>query len=99
MPAPKVRKSVPVTAEDQHDIERLRGDAAYREAYTAATGHDLPDKPSEAEALHALIEVGRSALKERVLLSGYAALAAAQDDEDRQLEAARRSRRPLRVRD
>jgi hypothetical protein len=88
----KVRKSVPVTAEDQRDVELLREDTVYQDAYLAVTGHELPSRPSEAEALHALVKLGRSVLAEHVLRSGYAALAAAENDEDRELRQARVAR-------
>jgi hypothetical protein len=81
------RKSVPVTPEDAEDLERLRRYNAYREALTAVTGDELSEHPSDAEALHALIAAGRAALHEQVMATGYAALAAAQTDEDRQIAA------------
>ncbi|UGQ10827.1 hypothetical protein LO772_29070 [Yinghuangia sp. ASG 101] len=77
-----IRKSVPLTVEDREHIQRLRTpDSAEREALAAVTGIELGGQVSEAEALHALPVAGRAALTEQVTLSGYAALAAAQDDE------------------
>lgn len=93
MPAIK-RKSVPVTGADAADLERLRSHATYREAIKAVAGVELSDHPSEAEALHALIAAGRHAVREQVMATGYAALAAAQTDEDRDIarEVTRRAR-------
>src|SRR5215510_3238642 len=95
MNAAITRKSVPITPDDIEDLERLRGDdRLYREAVQAVAGVELPDKPSEAEALHALIAAGRWAVQQHVMATGYAALAAAQTDEDREItqEISRRAR-------
>ena len=95
MNAAITRKSVPITPDDIEDLERLRSDdRLYREAVQAVAGVELPDKPSEAEALHALIAAGRWAVQQHVMATGYAALAAAQTDEDREItqEISRRAR-------
>jgi hypothetical protein len=85
--AAKVRKSVPLTRDDTAGVERLRIDIAWREAALEIAGVELSESPSEAEALHALVTVGRSVLsdraKEKTMAAGYAALAQARDDEDR----------------
>jgi hypothetical protein len=52
----------------------------------------IPENASGAETLHALLAVGHAAVVERVMHSGYAALAAAQDDEDRSARRAMRER-------
>jgi|RhiMetStandDraft_4_1073278.scaffolds.fasta_scaffold206967_2 hypothetical protein len=95
MSAAIARKSVPITLDDIEDVERLRSeDRLYREALQAVAGVELSDQPSEAEALHALIAAGRWALHQHVMATGYAALAAAQTDEDREItrEISRRAR-------
>lgn len=93
MAATKVRKSVPLTAEDQAHLDRLRTPGSpEREALSQVAGILLPDDASEAEALHALIAAGCAAITERAMLTGYAALAAAQDDEDRSVRRAMRTR-------
>jgi hypothetical protein len=55
-------------------------------------GVELSESPSEAEALHALVEVGRRAIEERVaeaeLATGYAELARTITDEDRSIARA-----------
>ncbi|MFF2618985.1 hypothetical protein [Kitasatospora sp. NPDC058046] len=88
------RKSVPVTAEDTQTVERLREPAgAYRAAIAELLGVELSANPSEAEVLQALLEAGRIAVEQKVMATGYAALAAARDDEDREHARAMRSRR------
>ncbi|BAJ30645.1 MULTISPECIES: hypothetical protein [Kitasatospora] len=88
------RKSVPVTAEDTRAVERLREPAgAYRAAIAEILGVELSANPSEAEVLQALIEAGRIAVEEKVMTSGYTALAAARGDEDREHDRAMRNRR------
>lgn len=54
-----------------------------------------PTKSSEAASLAALLELGKRALKERVLETEYQAMAAEQDEEDRAVRAAMRRRRRL----
>jgi hypothetical protein len=89
----KVRKSVPLTAEDREHLERLRTPgSAERAALGRVCGIVLDGNVSEAEALHALLVAGRAAVTEQVMLSGYAALAEAEDDEDRAARRAMRAR-------
>ncbi len=89
----KVRKSVPLTADDQALLESLRMPGTPEHAALAeVVGADLPEDASEAETLHALLVAGRLAVVERVMISGYAALAAAQDAEDRATRRAMRAR-------
>lgn len=88
------RKTVPVTAEDTQTVERVRQPAsAERAALAELLGMELSANPSEAEVLQALVEAGRNAVRQQVMLTGYAALAAARDEEDRAHERAMRSRR------
>jgi hypothetical protein len=93
MTTAKVRKSIPLTAEDQAHLDRLRTPGTpEHEALSQVAGILLPENASEAETLHALLTAGRAAVTERVMLTGYAALAAAQDDEDRSARRAMRDR-------
>jgi hypothetical protein len=55
-------------------------------------GQTLGPETSNASALHTLVDVARKAVLEEVMISGYAALAAAQDDEDRAFRWASRRR-------
>lgn len=89
----KLRKSVPLTAEDRAHLDRLRTPGTpEHEALSEVAGILLPDDASEAETLHALLTAGRVAVAERVMVSGYAALAAAEDEEDRAARRAMRAR-------
>lgn len=88
------RKTVPVTAQDTEAVERLRQPAsAERAALAKLLGMDLPSNASEGEVLQALVEAGRHAVEQQVMLTGYAALAAARNEEDRKHERAMRARR------
>jgi hypothetical protein len=86
MAATKIRKSVPLSEDDVAGVESLRADASWQEAAIEVAGVELSGTPSEAEALHALIEVGRTVIAGRVsekrMAAGYAALAASQTKED-----------------
>lgn len=91
---PVTRKTVPVTEEGTAAVERVREPAsAYRQALAELLGIELSANPSEAEVLQALVEAGRIAVEQKVMVTGYAALAASRDDEDRAYERAMRSRR------
>lgn len=87
------RKSVPIDAGEHEFVRRLRTPGSReRAALRAAAGIDLPDDASEAEILHALLAVGRHTVDEQLLDEGYAALAAAETDEDRAVHHAMRAR-------
>jgi len=89
----KIRKSVPLTPEDQAHLDRIRDPGSpEHEALSQLSGILLSDDASEAETLHALLAAGRAAVTERVMIGGYAALAAAEDDEDRTVRRAMRAR-------
>jgi hypothetical protein len=93
-PAAVARKTVPVTAEDSLAVQRVRQpESAERTALAQLLGVELPANPSEAEVLQALVEAGRHAVEQQVMLTGYAALAAARDNEDEAYERAMRARR------
>lgn len=86
------RKTVPVTPEELAILEasRSQGSPAY-DALVELVGPAATR--SEAAALHGALSLGLSLIKERVAEHGYAALAAAQTDEDREFHAIMRSRR------
>lgn len=87
------RKSVPVTAENAATVERVQEPQSMERTALAELGIELSATPSEAEVLQALIEAGRIAVEQQMMLTGYAALAAAQNDEDRAFKQANRARR------
>jgi hypothetical protein len=86
------RKTVPVTAEDTATVEKVRHPGSIERAALVELGVELSANPSEAEVLQALIEAGRIAVQQQVMVTGYAALAASYDDEDRAHERAMRRR-------
>ena len=92
MQQPEPRKSVPLTADDAADVATLRVDLFWQQAAQEVAGVRLSESPSEAEALQALVAVGRRVLADRVaeqrMETGYAELAATQVDEDRALARA-----------
>ncbi|WP_228473626.1 hypothetical protein [Streptomyces calidiresistens] len=92
MSAP-TRKSIPITEEDQSIATRIRDTDSSERAALLALGVELSSRPSEAEVLHALLTAGRKAVEEGAMLHGYAALAAQEDEEDREFHAAMRGRR------
>ncbi|GHB04992.1 hypothetical protein ACIQRS_19555 [Streptomyces termitum] len=88
------RKSVPLDAPTEEAMRRVRRhDSPENRALRQVTGIKVGDDTSDAEVLRALLNAGRVAIEEKALENGYAALAAAQDDEDRAYAAARRTRR------
>lgn len=87
------RLPVPLTDEDRDLLEALRTPGTPENAaIERLVEHSFGRNTSAAAALHALVEVGRKAVVEEVMLTGYAALAAAQDDEDRAYNRAARQR-------
>ncbi|MGX2997647.1 hypothetical protein JNUCC64_25860 [Streptomyces sp. JNUCC 64] len=89
----KTRKSVPLDALVEEAMERVRRhDSPEALALCQVTGIKVADDTSDSEILRALLNAGRVAVQEKVLENGYAALAAAQDDEDRAYAAAMRDR-------
>lgn len=92
MGAKPVRKSVPLGQAGLDGVRSLRADVSWREAAMEIAGVGLSPDPSEAEALHALVEVGRRVIEKRVaeaeLEAGYAALALTITDEDRAITRA-----------
>lgn len=82
-----------MTAEDTQAVERVRRPGSIERLALAELGIELSANPSEAEVLQALVEAGRTAVQQQVMATGYAALAEAQDEEDRAHELAMRGRR------
>lgn len=87
------RKSVPLDALVEETLRRVRhNDTPENRALWQVTGIHVDDDTSEAEVLRALLNAGRLAVQEKVMENGYAALAAAHDEEDRAYEAGVRAR-------
>ncbi|MFI0482104.1 hypothetical protein [Actinomadura sp. 9N215] len=89
----KARLPVALTDEDQMLLEAIRTPGTpENQALGQLIGRPLGTGSSAASAVRALVEVARKAVEEEVMLTGYAALAAAQDDEDRAFRRAARRR-------
>lgn len=82
-----LRKAVPITPVDLAAVEDARSSGVLAEFLGSEVSR------SEAAALSAILRLGLERLSEFVAERGYAALAVAQDDEDRAYAAAIRSRR------
>lgn len=92
------RKSVPVDLDELTLASQIREPGTpEREAVESVLG-SLPGRLSEAQALSALMAVARRSVREQVTSAGYAAYAAALDEEDRSFAAASRARRAERSR-
>jgi len=87
---PRVRKSLPLTDRDITDLEKLRTSQVHRDALAALSVTTLGRDSSEASLLHAVLEAGLRAVRERVERDGYADIAAQQDAAARKTSARRR---------
>ncbi|MFT4011090.1 MAG: hypothetical protein QM655_13725 [Nocardioidaceae bacterium] len=87
---PVTRKSLPLTERDLADIERLRTSQAHQAAIASLAEVSVADNTSDASILHALLEIGLRAVRERVELEGYELMAQDQDAAKRQASARRR---------
>ncbi len=72
---PAARKSLPLSARDISDIEKLRGSAARRAALSNLVAEDVAEDSSEATLIHAVFEAGLRAVAQEIEVRGYAELA------------------------
>ena len=86
----KVRKSVPLTHEDEAHLEQLRTPGVPECATLSQLAGILLPKDA-SETIHALLMARRAAVTERITIGGYAALATSQDDEDHAAHRAMRA--------
>lgn len=93
------RKSVPLTEEDLAAAQGLRHAPHGVRDILKGNGVALSPAPSEAEALHALVALGRTVYQEAVETEGYRRLAefTAQDEESQRWHASRAARRAQRL--
>lgn len=92
------RKSVPVDLDELELAKKIREPGTpEREAVESVVG-PLPARLSESQALSALMSVARRSVRDQVTSAGYAAYAAALDEEDREFAATTRARRAERAR-
>jgi hypothetical protein len=87
--SPVRRASVPLTAIDVEQLERLRSDGPEHQALLSLVGMDA-HSVTEAALLHALIDLALHQVAERAEEAGYAELAAGRDDRSRRASARRR---------
>jgi hypothetical protein len=74
MDAVVTRKSLPLSARDLEELERLRDSAVHRDALRTLAGVDSSGL-SEAALLKAVMDIGFNALLHQVEIEGYAAMA------------------------
>lgn len=85
------RKPVPLDDNDLNLLTELKTtDSTFQRALLELAGP--PAVKSEASILHALVSLGLQRVDEQSQLAGYAALAAAQDEDDRAFHDAMRKR-------
>ena len=84
------RKSLPLSAQDLDDLERLRRSASHRNALSLLADVEIPANASEASLLHAVLEAGLRAVREQVEVQGYAQMAEQLDASPRRTSARRR---------
>lgn len=90
---PLARKSVPTHASELDIARAIQAPGTPERAAIEALVGPMNATVSEAQALSALLTAGAAQVREAVIHAGYAAYAAALDDEDRQHAAAIRTRR------
>jgi hypothetical protein len=84
------RKSLPLSAQDLADLERLRRSASHRDALSLLVDVEIAANASEASLLHAVLEAGLRAVREQVEAQGYAQMAGEIDASPRRSSARRR---------
>lgn len=85
------RKSLPLTAKDVEDLDRLRASAPHRAALGERAGISFDAGDSEASLLHSVLVAGLRAVSEEVEAAGYAEVAAEQNLAERKASARRRT--------
>jgi hypothetical protein len=87
---PATRKSLPLSARDLEDLDKLRGSEAHRAALSHLVDTEVSRDTSEASLLHAVLEAGMRAVQQQVEEEGYAEIAADMNAAARQASARRR---------
>lgn len=89
------RPSLPLTADDERDLELIRTSTTYRRALAQLAGEATePGTMSESALLHAVFEVGLGAVRHAAAEAGYAELAEQRSAATAQTRAESRRRRP-----
>lgn len=87
------RKSIPTHASELDTARAIQVPGTPERAAIEALIGPMSTNVSEAQALSALLTAGAAQVREAVIVQGYAAYAAALDDEDGQYASAVRGRR------
>ena len=73
----KQRKSLPLTAENEAEIVKVLQTSSYQQALEELSGRKIIDMDlSTAAVMHAIFEVGISAVRQQAEREGYAQIAA-----------------------
>ena len=89
----KQRKSLPLTAENEAEIVKVLQTTSYQQALEELSGRKIIDMDlSTAAVMHAIFEVGISAVRQQAEREGYAqiAMSMASPDSREQRKVARR---------
>lgn len=89
-----MRKSLPLSHRDLHELERLRSSAARRSALADMVGAGAEEHLSEAQLLRAVFAAGLRAVEERLAEESYAAEAIERRAGSAGQRASDRRRRP-----
>lgn len=79
-----------MSARDIKDLNTLRGSRVHRAALASLSDEIVTESSSEAAVLHAVMEAGMKAVRERVEAEGYAQIAREAAEYDRRAVARRR---------
>lgn len=84
------RKSLPLSARDMADLEKLRASSRHQAALSELAGEEVTGNSSEAAILHAVYEAGLRAVRREVEAAGYQQIASEYDLAARKAVARRR---------
>jgi hypothetical protein len=84
------RPSLPLTAQDERDLARLRDSLPYRQVLSQLSGEEFDARTSEGAFLHAIFEAGLNSVRSAAEEVGYAILAADQEEQTDKRAIARR---------
>lgn len=90
------RPSLPLTEQDEHELELIRASPSYRSALANLSGEvgDAAVDLSEAALLHAVFEAGLDAVRLAAQEVGYSALAVERSEDAEARRPSARRRRP-----
>lgn len=86
----RVRKSLPLSDRDLHNLALMRDSGAHRAALAHLVDAEVTSESSEATLLHSVMEAGINAVQQQVEDQGYTQIAAEMDWESQRTVARRR---------